>query len=857
MLKVLRDLFASLKERLIRQRLTVINAAVTVVLIGAISTELLWQESNLQRRTAEESMVNLVGVTAQTIQTFYLTYFDTARTVAQLMKGSESIVASQRRAYYNDIMLGVLASNRNLVSVFTVWRVDGLDGMDAQYANTPGTDESGQYITGYSREKGWVEIRAFPEYKHLMDVEGDKSYLINDYKLFDEHISDPSFLERKEFPGLGGRQVSVVTIRVPVMHGSKVVGFVGVTVDLELMHIAIRGLRPYGEGQASVYTRSGVIATHQNPQLWGTNGLNAETAAVQGRQFTQTGISQIVLNILNSGEPSVIEYDKDLYIGYPMRINANFADSGTAPIIWALVVNLPKSVILEPIRALILFSIIFIIIAGALAAVVIYLTSRSLTRHAQVMQRELERATAMQDNLKYGLCLLDHDLVIQEAYSKALERVLAVSELQGKNFIELLSASLKIREAEGVKDYFNMIFNRSFEAKMLEDINPISEFSYVSTGNGETKTLRTTFSLTGWGQNADYILATLEDITAERELTKQLKAADDIREREMNSLFQVIQLNPRILIDFIEDTEYEFEQVNKILRSREIPPQQVVQEIYQSVHAIKSDALILNLEHFANGLHKLESSIKILQEKEDVPFDDILGIVFELETVMKEKDRLKEAITKIENFRSRADQSGNQETYILTETLNKICSKAKTALHKNVRLVKEQIDETVLIHGPRRIIKEVLTQLVRNAVYHGIETGAERQKAGKDPMGEIHFAIWRMDDKAHLKLDDDGCGINYEKVIRRAREMNLIKNPADAANKDFLLPLLFTPGFSTAGEVDMNAGRGVGLSLVRDRVKELKGTIKIRTEPGKGTSFIVSFPLKLSATEHEDLTPLI
>jgi two-component system chemotaxis sensor kinase CheA len=666
-------------------------------------------------------------------------------------------------------------------------------------------------------------------------------------RLSNEMITNPTYRS------LAGRDAFVVDVRVPIMRSNTfdIVGIVGITISMEELQILTDSIKPYGTGRVILCSSDGTIAVHYDLALRGQYIVASNFQRVvpfTSPEDSGPGIN-LIFDSLFTQKYTVLKTGEVMVVAYPCTLGAVGSP-------WVVITSVPLSVIMSPLNNLIRFSVIFIFAAGALAALVMYITSRSLTQRAEEMQRGLERATAMQDNLKYGLCLLDHDLVIQEAYSKALERVLTISELQGKNFIELLSSSLKTNEIEGLKDYFNMIFNRAFDQKMLEDINPINEFSYISTETGDAKTLRSSFSLTEWGQNATFIMATLEDITAERELAKQLAEAGNIREQEMNSLFQVIQLNPRVLTDFIEDTEHEFEQINKTLQDRSIPPRNVLREIYQSIHAIKSDALILSLEHFANGLHKLESTIKALQEKEDIPFDDILGIIFELEAVLKEKDKLKEAITKIENFRSHAGQGANQETYILTETLHKVCEKAQAKLDKKVRLVQEQIDDSVLTHGPRRIIKEILVQLIRNAVYHGIETVIGRQKAGKDPMGEIRLAIWYMDDKAHLKLEDDGGGIDYEKVLRSARKQNLIKNPLDAASKDYLLQLLFSPGFSTAEKTDMTAGRGIGLSLVRDRVKELKGSIKIRTEPGKGTTFVISFPLNLPDGQ-EELTPLI
>jgi two-component system chemotaxis sensor kinase CheA len=292
--------------------------------------------------------------------------------------------------------------------------------------------------------------------------------------------------------------------------------------------------------------------------------------------------------------------------------------------------------------------------------------------------------------------------------------------------------------------------------------------------------------------------------------------------------------------DFIEDSEYEFDRVNDILKVKKLDSNQAMVEIYQSVHAIKSNALILGLEGFGKKLHALEDKIKILRDQEEIPFEDVLHITVELEHIMREKDKYRETIDRILSFRGTG--SGKQSEHVLVETLTKACGKVAKDMNKQVRFVTREIDPVALEFNSRRVIKEVLTQLVRNAVVHGIEDPEERKAAGKDAEGQIHLTITIDDDKIHVRLKDDGRGLDFDKIKKQALEKNLIK-PEEADNKNSLLRALFLPGFSTVGVVSVHAGRGVGLSLVQDRLREVKGSLKVNTEPGKGTTFHVFIPM--------------
>ena len=835
--KFRKSFFFSLKNFVQRYQITVINASVTVILIVIVIFVLLNRASSLQRKTAEESIVNLAGMTANEVQSYVTNYFEITRTISQIMQNYQNIVVNQRRNFMNDTMLALLSSNRALVSIYSLWKPNQLDGMDAAYANALGSDETGQFISGFTRERGWIEQKAFGEYKYLLNEDSPNMGPENN-----STISAPS--PRFQW----GRNIFVIDIRIPIVEDFDTVGVVGVSINLEQLQFLIEPIRPYGTGQTMVCTTSGMIIAHNNGNLRGLNflGYGSETPLFPSEIYDR--VFQAINTSIENMKPSVLTTKDALLVSYPLRTSSvltsyySYTAADTVP--WAVLTIIPLSTILAPINALLRFSVLFTIGAGVLMAFVVFLTSSSITQRARLLQRDLERATTMQDNLKYGLFLIDQKYIIQEEYSKALEKILAISDLQGKDFLEILGSSLKPHEKQGLKDYLEMVFKRSFDQEMLESINPINVFSYVSTTTKEMKSLRTNFTL---AERADYILVTLEDITAEKQLEKQLLDAQNLREKEMQSLFQVIQLNPRVLSDFIEDTEYEFDKINEMLKNKTHFHREVLVEMYQSIHAIKSNALILNLENFSNTLHTLEASIKELQDKyEDfVPFDDFLSLVLELDEAMKEKDELKVAISRIQNFKSLSGEDKSQERYVLVETLTQVCNKTREALNKKVRLVVDSIDEPVLNYGPRRVIKEVLTQLVRNAVYHGIETPEDRKSAGKEPEGEIRVSLRYRDNQIVIKETDNGRGIDFGKIRQTAEAFNLFSNPDEINDRNFLLNLLFSPGFSTLDTADLHAGRGMGLNLVKDRVKELHGNLKISTAPGRGTTFTIAIPLEI------------
>ena len=140
---------------------------------------------------------------------------------------------------------------------------------------------------------------------------------------------------------------------------------------------------------------------------------------------------------------------------------------------------------------------------------------------------------------------------------------------------------------------------------------------------------------------------------------------------------------------------------------------------------------------------------------------------------------------------------------------------------------------------------EPLLHLVRNAVSHGIESAAERIAAGKPAEGTIVLSAAASGDRIVVQVEDDGAGIDMQRVTERARSQGLVAVDA-IITPDDLLDLLCAPGFSTrADEVDLTSGRGVGMEIVRSAVRALAGEIAVHTTRGAGTRFVIELPLTL------------
>lgn len=151
-----------------------------------------------------------------------------------------------------------------------------------------------------------------------------------------------------------------------------------------------------------------------------------------------------------------------------------------------------------------------------------------------------------------------------------------------------------------------------------------------------------------------------------------------------------------------------------------------------------------------------------------------------------------------------------------------------------------ELDKTVIEQ-----LADPLMHMIRNSVDHGIDTPQNRMKLGKPPQGCIKLSAEHRGGKIIITIEDDGRGINREKVLKIAQEKGLIPEGTKLTDEE-TDNLIFMAGFSTAEEVSDISGRGVGMDVVRRNIEALGGTVKVSTVPGDGSKFEVTLPLTLA-----------
>jgi CheY-like chemotaxis protein/chemotaxis signal transduction protein len=153
-------------------------------------------------------------------------------------------------------------------------------------------------------------------------------------------------------------------------------------------------------------------------------------------------------------------------------------------------------------------------------------------------------------------------------------------------------------------------------------------------------------------------------------------------------------------------------------------------------------------------------------------------------------------------------------------------------------------DDTEMDRSVYEDVAAPLLHLVRNAIYHGVETPRARQAVGKPPVGKITLSARYEGAQLVISVSDDGNGFSAEQIRATAIARGLIDSYTQL-DDHALINLIFQPGFSTSKEVTEEAGRGIGLDVVRDTVTRLRGTVEVDSVAGTGTTFIMKIPISL------------
>ena len=525
-------------------------------------------------------------------------------------------------------------------------------------------------------------------------------------------------------------------------------------------------------------------------------------------------------------------------------------------------------------------------VAGVLVSLAMLLSiffyfARNLRKDELISNRARKETEDILRTVNEGLFLLDRDLKIGTERSMALATIFRREDLTGVTFDQLLRNIVPDKTLRTAMDYVALLWGERVNEKLVKTINPLNEVEvHFDNPNGgfDTHFLEFDFTRVKSEGALSHLLVTVNDVTKRVMLSHELQESQEKAQAQLDLLLRILHVEPDQLTSFLTDADVSLKMVNSILKEparEEAAFRAKIDGIYRQVHAVKGEAAALGLKTVEQRAHAFEESLNELKSRPTLSGSDFLPLVVKLDDLFAHLAQVREMLGRLMDLhqaiasrRSKNNEkvdaakvdawlAGKEDEIAvdvadgettatggasgLDQTLNSLAERIASSHSKRVELRCTGLDQVPEAY--KRAVKDISIQLVRNAVVHGIEEPSERTSAQKPEAGTLAVEFAKRNDGFELVVQDDGRGLQLERIKQVAIERGVI-TPAEAALLDprQTMALIFRPGFSTADKVTTDAGRGAGMDLVRILVAELGGRVGLASAGGRFSKFKIWLP---------------
>lgn len=475
--------------------------------------------------------------------------------------------------------------------------------------------------------------------------------------------------------------------------------------------------------------------------------------------------------------------------------------------------------------------------------VMIFLELDCQQRILQMQNGQLRRAREnthnILQNVEEGIFLLDNNGNIKPDYSRALEKILEMDQLGGKNLLSTLKPYISPKIYKDTKSFLGLVFDCAYSEEMYEELNPLDEVEYIYNEKNSVKYLSFKIKRIYAADKIIEIMLTVIDITKSVQLQKEVTKKSEESKKQVE-LLNILELDSQLLMEFLKQTEIDIPYIKKELKSLNT---QKLNHIYQLIHGIKGNAAMLNLHYISEIAHKFEEEIitknfDILVIKEFGTY--FLSILEEIENLLKEIHAVANKINSFhEGFISQNSNPGDLIVKAIENTLKNNNGTAET----HIEFDHSSYDSKHFGASDFIFLRDIVVQLTRNTIAHGLREEGKNIKKGKDYTPAISLRSAKQNEKLVLEFEDNGKGLQLEKIREKAIANNACSE-SDLAkmNEEQLASLIFETGISTSEETNLVAGRGVGMNLIKQKIEEHGGSIKVNSKVGENCRFTLTIP---------------
>ncbi|WP_428332122.1 ATP-binding protein [Novosphingobium sp.] len=478
-------------------------------------------------------------------------------------------------------------------------------------------------------------------------------------------------------------------------------------------------------------------------------------------------------------------------------------------------------------------------------------------RKLQQTQAELERSyaelrsvKAQQDdileNIEQGIVTVNPDGSVNAESSRRARQIFAKASLAGTTFTSFFADEDLL---ERVQRYLESLFKSPWMSRlMVANMNPLAEYRPVASEQVYAFKFARIFEREGLSGNqarVAKVLVLIEDRSLEFALNRKLEVQAREQARQIEQVYQVLMLPADTFQQFLREADTTVHNVELDLPTLQAGDPALAQVIMSRLHRLKGSAASLNLTLVVESVHRLEQTVHAFvptARTADADMDTLRAALEKLRRDVADQDSL---FAKMLNMRGTDATVAAPAAVSQVETvLQGLVRREATRAAKAVVLAYDD-DNPTLHQSMLDPLKDVLVQLVRNAIAHGIEATPTRTQRGKAHAGHIDVKVRHEGEQLLVVCRDDGNGLDPAALRRKAVQLGLVsESQANGYTTEQAYALMFLPGFSTREQADESAGRGIGMEIVRQDILALGGAWTIRSEPQHFTEFSIAVPIK-------------
>lgn len=519
----------------------------------------------------------------------------------------------------------------------------------------------------------------------------------------------------------------------------------------------------------------------------------------------------------------------------------------------------------EKARNLQLIQTIALVLSLLLFANIIFNAMRKLRTADTKTEKAQRETTEILNTVNEGLFLLSPELLIGTQFSRSMHKILQHEISAQIPFMPILKELVSEEIYTQANNYIDLLFGNKVKENLVLSLNPLLEVQ-VHTKNDASHSfnqryLSFQFNRVVEDKRVLHLLVTVQDITEQVTQTKELDALKGQSNIDMALLEKLLTADLFQLRQFLNNTQTGLEALNRMLAGTDRHTsnhENLANQCFRIIHAIKGEAAAMGLDAIEMHAHQFEEQLVSLSKKSSWDAQEVLSLPVRLSAMLEQTSQIDSIVNIIQSHHQSAGttQIPRSISTSIGDNLIRLASQVSQNQNKNVQL---KLNLDLLDEMAPKItsqLQQIGIQLVRNGIYHGIESADIRLAKGKTAQGEISISTQINEEGViHFVVRDDGQGI----VPSRIRESMISSGRyaseavAQLSDKD-IVKKLFEPGFSTANIADKDAGRGIGMDLVQSLVNEIGGELKIETKPDVFTQFTLRIASHTTPFTHFDAT---